>query len=1078
MKTKLSGIMTLFLAFVVQISFAQERTITGTVSDESGALPGVSVLIEGTSSGTETDFDGNYSIEANSGDVLRYSFVGMTTVTKTVGAESTINATMVSEENTLDEVVVTALGIKREKKSLGYATQEVDGEAINTVKDPNFVNSLAGKASGVDVKASGTMGGSTNVVIRGYSSMFNSNQALFVVDGVPVSNINNNTTDQSTGRGGYDYGNAAQDINPDDIESVNILKGGGATALYGSRAANGVILITTKKGKDHGTKAIGVTINSSVTMNTFNPDTFNRYQKEYGAGYSDYYYDAGGPRGGGFFERDLNGDGILELTTPSTEDASFGAAFDENLLIYQWDSWYPELDTYLQPSPWVAAENDPTSYFKTGTTMFNSVDLNGANEKGDFRLGYTNLNQQGIVPNSSINRHTIAFNGSLNLTDKFTASIRANYTNTAGKGRYGTGYDGRNPLQSFRQWNQANVDFNDQRDAYFATRKNITWNANDPLTNRTPIYTDNPYWTQYENYQTDGRDRIFGDVSLNYQINDWLSVLGRVTLDNYNSIQEERIAIGSVDVPMYAKFNERFIENNYDFMLNFNKTWDDITLAGVVGTNINRIEYSSTRAQTNGGLNVPRLYALSNSASSLLAPTEYEYYSGVNGFFANASLGWRNLLYLEGSYRRDTSSTLPEDNNSYDYYSGSLSFLWGSLLNSNAISLGKLRVGYARTGNTARPLSVHNTYLLGNITGGQPTASLPSTNNNGNLGPEISNEIEIGLEMAMFKNRLGLDLSVYDKISEDLITPVTISAASGYTGQWLNAGEIQNRGIEVSLWGSIVKNQDWEWRVDLNYSKNESEVLSLPSGLDNLLLASPQGGISINATVGEPYGMIQGTDYTYADNGGRIVDQTSGRYVASDSSTENLGTYQANFRGGLNNRITWKNLSFSFLIDMQDGGSVFSLDTWYGYGTGTFDNTVGDNELGNPKRNPIDQGGGILVPGGVAPDGSPNTTRARFDYYGHALGWANGTPNAVHVYDASFVKLREMSLSYRLGSETFRGKIQAMTFTAIGRNLHIFSKNTPYSDPEGGLSSGNVQGYQSGVYPTTRDVGFSVKLEF
>ncbi len=357
MKTKLSGILTLLLAFVVQFTFAQERTITGVVSDETGPLPGVSVLIQGTSIGTETDFDGNYTISAETGNVLQFSFVGMTTTTRTVGSEASISVTMVSEENTLDEVVVTALGIQREKKSLGYATQEVSGEQVNTVKSINFVNSLQGKASGIDVKTSGTMGGSTNVVIRGYSSMFNSNQALFVVDGVPISNINNNSLDQTTGRGGYDYGNAAQDINPDDIESINVLKGGGATALYGSRAANGVILITTKKGRDHGDKAFGVTINSTVTFNVFDPSTFNRYQKEYGAGYSNYYYDAGGPGGAGFLERDLNGDGILELTTPSTEDGSFGAIFDPNLLIYQWDSWYPELtDTYLVPRPWVAAE--------------------------------------------------------------------------------------------------------------------------------------------------------------------------------------------------------------------------------------------------------------------------------------------------------------------------------------------------------------------------------------------------------------------------------------------------------------------------------------------------------------------------------------------------------------------------------------------------------------------------------------------------------------------------------------------------------------------------------------------------
>ena len=327
MKTKLSGILTLLLAFVVQFTFAQDVTITGTVSDETGSLPGVSVLIEGTTRGTQTDFDGNYTINAAAGDVIRYSFIGMTTTKRTVGTESVINVSMVSQENTLDEVVVTALGIEREKKSLGYSTQEVKGDAVNTAKDPNFVNSLSGKVAGIDVKSSGTMGGSTNVVIRGYSSLFNSNQALFVVDGVPVSNINSNTSNQSTGRGGYDYGNAAQDINPDDIESVNVLKGGAATALYGSRAANGVIVITTKKGKDRGNQGIGVTVNSSVTFNKYNQDTFVKYQKEYGAGYSDYYYDAGGPSDGGFFQRDMNGDGVLDLTTPSTEDASFGCYF-------------------------------------------------------------------------------------------------------------------------------------------------------------------------------------------------------------------------------------------------------------------------------------------------------------------------------------------------------------------------------------------------------------------------------------------------------------------------------------------------------------------------------------------------------------------------------------------------------------------------------------------------------------------------------------------------------------------------------------------------------------------------------
>ena len=1077
MKTKLSGILTLLLAFMVQFSFAQERTITGTVSDETGALPGVSVLIEGTTTGAETDFDGNYTIMANEGDNLRFSFVGMTTVVRAVGSNNNINVTLVSSENTLDEVVVTALGIKREKKSLGYATQEVKGDAVNTAKDPNFVNSLSGKVAGIDVKASGTMGGSTNVVIRGYSSLFNSNQALFVVDGVPVSNINTNSSDQSTGRGGYDYGNAAQDINPDDIESVNVLKGGAATALYGSRAANGVIVITTKRGKDRGNQGIGVTVNSSVTFNKYNQDTFVKYQDKYGAGYSDYYYDAGGPGDGGFFARDMNGDGIDDLTTPSTEDASFGARFDPDLPVYQWDSWYPQLDTYLQPSPWVAAENDPNSYFQTGSTLFNSVALDGANEKGSFRLGYTNMNQSGILENSSVIRDNVDFGGSFKLTEKLTASAQATYVKTKGKGRYGTGYDSQNPMQAMRQWWQTNVDLKDQKAAYFATRDNITWNSNDPLTDLSPIYSDNPYWTRYENYETDQRNRVYGNVALTYEIKEWLSLYGRVTLDNYSGIQEERIAIGSVDIPNYTRFNESFNENNFDLMLNVNKDLTEkLNLTGVVGMNIQKTSYSSINASTNGGLNVPNLYSLSNSKGTLLAPTEYEYNRRTDGYFANASLGYDNLLYIEGSYRYDIASTLPTDNNGYSYYGVSGSFLFSSLFNSNLLSLGKLRVGYAKTGNSARPLSVYRAYSLGNNVGGQATASLPSTNNNAELKNEVSHEIEVGLEMSFAKNRLGFDLSVYDKTSEDLITPVAISAATGYTAQWLNAGEVQNKGIEVSLFGSPIRTDNFEWRVDINWGKNESEVLSLPAGLDNLQLSSLQGGVSINATVGQPYGQIQGSDFVYED-GKKVVNQSSGYYEKTASTSENLGTFQADWKGGINNRFSYKGLNFSFLIDMQKGGSVFSLDTWYGYATGLYDFQGDLNDLGNEKRISIADGGGIILPG-VAPGGAANTVRSRYDYYANGQGYTRA-PNAMHVYDAGYIKLREMTLGYSLPKHLFaKNFIQGMTLTAIGRNLWIIDKSLPYGDPEAGLSSGNVQGYQSGAYPSTKDYGFSIKLEF
>ena len=745
MKTKFNGFLTLLLALLVQISFAQEKTVTGNVADASGPLPGVTVVVKGTNTGTQTDFDGNYSINANMGAVLQFSFIGMQTVEKTVGDSNTVNVSMLESAEALEEVVVTALGIKREKKSLGYATQEVKGDAVNTVKDPNFINSLSGKVAGIDVKSSGTMGGSTNIVIRGYSSIYGSNQALFVIDGVPISNMNNNDSNQTTGREGYDFGNAAQDINPDDIESINILKGGAATALYGSRAANGVVVITTKKGKSKN--GIGVTVNSSVTFNKFNEDTFAVYQDEYGAG----YYNGWHP--GGFYFEDQDGDGTDEAYALSDWDGSFGTVpFDSNLLVHQWNSFYPQLpDTYGVATPWIAGKNGPESVFETGSSLFNSVALDGSYEEGSFRLAYTKLNQTGIMPNSSIDRDNVDFGASYKMSEKLTASAKVTYVKTAGKGRFGTGYDSQNFMQTSKQWWQTNVDVQEQRDAYFATRDNITWNTSYINHDLHPIYHDNVYFMRYENFETDVRNRVFGNASLNYEINDWLSVLARATVDTYAGNQEERINNGSTTVSKYTLFNESFTENNYDFMFNFNKDInDDLNVTAVLGMNLMRQRYSSVRSSTNGGINIDGLWSLKNSKNAILSPTQYEYLKGVDGYFANVSVGYKNMLYGEASYRIDIASTLPTDDNVYDYYGLSASFLFSKLLESEVITFGKFRVGYAKTGNSAGPLQLYNTYTLNTPVGGSASASLPSTNNNQNLTNEESNETEIGLEMKFF----------------------------------------------------------------------------------------------------------------------------------------------------------------------------------------------------------------------------------------------------------------------------------------------------------------------------------------
>ncbi|WP_188652743.1 SusC/RagA family TonB-linked outer membrane protein [Yeosuana aromativorans] len=1080
MKTKFSGILTLFLAFVVQLTFAQEKTISGTVSDASGLpLPGATVLVKGTTTGTSTDFDGKYSISASQGSTLVFSFVGYTTKEVAVGSSNTINITMTEDAALLDEVVVTALGIQREKKSLGYASQEVKGDAVNTVKDINFVNSLSGKVAGIDVQNTGTMGGSTNVVIRGYSSLYGNNQALFVVDGVPISNKNTNTSDQRTGRAGYDYGNAASDINPDDIESINVLKGGAATALYGSQAANGVVVITTKSGNKNA-NGIGVTVNSSVTFNTYNPDTFAKYQKEYGAGYwigvyhDDFYYKNGEPY------------------TLADWDGSYGPAFDSNRLVHQWDSFYPQLPTYGQATPWVAGKHDPSYVFQTGHTLFNSVFIDGGGDKGTFKLGYTKTDQEGIMPNSKILRDNVDFSASYKLNDKLTAKANASYIKTFGKGRYGTGYDSQNFMQTSRQWWQTNVDVKEQRDAFFATGDNITWNTSYIDEDLHAIYHDNVYWMRYNNYETDLRNRMIGNINLNYEVNDWLNIFGRVTLDTYAGNQEERINNGSTSLPSsYSLFNESYTQNTYDLQFLFDKNiTDKLNLKGVLGANIQRNHYSNVKAATNGGINLDGLWALSNTVNPLNAPSEYKYYSGVDGYFANLSFGYDNLLYLEGSYRLDIASTLPENDNKYDYYGVSGSFLFSELLDSNFINLGKLRIGYAKTGNAAPPLSLYNTYDLNTPVQGQASASLPSTNNNSNLKNEESTEKEIGLEMMFANKRAGFDLSLYDKTSRDLLTPISVTPAIGYTGQWLNAGEVQNKGIELTLWGSPIKTNDFEWRIDINWAKNKSEVLSLPAGLKNLQLASLQEG-SINATVGRPYGEIRGSNFEFDANGNRIINPANGRYLVTESEDENLGTYQPDWKGGINNRFTYKSLSLSFLIDVKHGGNVFSLDTWYGFATGLYPETAGLNELGNPKRDPLTSGadsGGIILPGVLqtgtdgdgnpTSDGTPNNVRTSMSNFANALGYTRA-PTALHVYDAGFVKLREVSLTYSLPKTFLKNTfIQSASISAIGRNLWIIHKNLPYSDPEAGLSSGNVQGYQSGAYPSTKDYGFSVKLQF
>jgi len=1063
------------LMVIVTLAFAQQRQVTGKVTGSDGApIPFATVQIKGTNKGTTTDQNGAFKLDVTGNDVVVVvRSVGFTAKDVTVGAGNTANIVLESSSEALQEVVVTALGIQRKKNELPYSAQTVVGEDVVKVREANLSNALSGKVSGLEVRRNNSLGGSTNVVLRGNKSLSGNNQALFVVDGVPIDNSNNNSADQRSGRAGYDYGNAAADINPDDIESLNVLKGAAATALYGSRAANGVIMITTKKGR----RGLGVTVNSGVTIGKVDPSTFAKYQNKYGAGYGQYY----GPNQDGFFVlSDVDGDGIPDPVVPTTEDASHGAPFDPNFQVYGWYSFDPGNPYFGKKRPWVAAANDPTKFFQTAVSTINSVMIDGAGEQGYFKLGYTKNIDKGLLPNSSINKDQINFGASYNLTSKLTASGSINTTLLKGNGRYGTGYDSKNLMTNFRQWWETNVDIYEQRDAYFRNKTNATWNqAGVGVTN--PIYWDNPYWTRYENFENDSRTRYFGNIALNYKLADWVDVMGRISLDTYNELQEERIAIGSIDPSEYSRFDRKFSEFNYDLMANFHKKIsNDFNLGGVLGTNVRRTRVSSVRATTNGGLLIPRLYALLNTANPMEAPEEIDTREEVDGIFAAANLAYKELLFLDVTARRDQSSTLPKGNNSYYYPSASLGFMFSKLIkNTPWLTHAKARVNYAEVGAPAPVLYTKDYFDVPTGIDGVPLASLNNTKYNPDLKPERTKSWETGLEASFLDNRVGFDLTYYNTRSLDQIVALPVSRATGYDYKVVNAGEIQNKGVEVSLFATPVKTPDFSWTVNLNWSRNRNKVKSLPEGIQNLQLnpANMQGGITLNAALNEPYGTIRGSNFVYNDKGEKLIG-ANGYYVQSATSNEIIGNVNPDWIGGVSNTLKYKDLALNFLIDTRQGGDVFSLDMYYGLATGILPETAGNNDKGNPVRSPIADGGGVILPGVKQADGKPNDIRVSAVNYG-VFGYRRN-PAAAFVYDASYVKLREVSLTYSLprGVVSKIHPIKGVDFSLIGRNLWIIHKNLPYADPEEGMSSGNVQGYQTGAYPTARTFGFNAKVRF
>jgi len=1068
-----------FLMLSITQVFAQNRTVTGTVTakDDGLPIPGVTVKVKGTTIGTQTTSNGKFSLSVPDGAVLEFSFIGYAAVERSAKA-GTINVSLAAASGNLGEVVVTgALGISRTRNQQSYAAQQISGDEVSKQRSSNFIDGLSGKVAGLQISQNNGLGASTNVVIRGYKSILGNNQALFVIDGVPIGNENVNSSTQQSGGGGYDYGSPASDINPDDIENITVLKGAGATALYGSRGANGVILITTKKAKHGETRIV---INSTISDNSADKSTLPQYQTQYGAGYGQYFY-----------QGTVFGNASAQ-TAPTADDASDGFAFNPNELIYQWNAFVPGLPQYGKATPWVAAANNPTTFFLNTISADNSILITNGGENGSFKLGYTRSDENGIIPNNTLTKNQVDFAGTYNITPKLTVGASINYYNTAGVGRTGTGYDGtnsdnRNVLTNFRQWWETNVDIKQLKQAYDMTQANTSWNMYNPVGGQyNPAYWNNPYWVTDHNFETDSRNRYLGQVNGSYKATSWLTFTGRASVDTYSELEEERYDSGSIGVPYYSRYNHDYSETNFDLFGNVDKNISSsLNLKAVLGTNIRKDYDNSIDASTNGGLIVPGLYSLSNTLNSPLSPTEVDEKHEVDGVYAGATLTWKELITLDGTIRRDESSTLPKANNTYYYPSVSGGFIFSNLLkNYTWLSYGKLRASYSQVGNDAPYYSTLSTYVINNPFGSASQTYANTTLNNPNLKPEQTKSTELGIELDLFHSRLHFDGTVFKTKTFDEILPVAVTPATGYNYIYENAGSIQNKGIELTLGGTPVQTKDFRWNITLNFTAGYNEVTSLykdgaGNEATNLQLASFQNGETVNAPLYQADGTIRGTDYEYNSKGQKIVG-ADGEYLINSAQTNNLGNTNPDWVGGINDDFRYKNFDLSFLIDIRHGGSVYSNDLAYGLADGIYPLTTYTNDLGNPVRNSLATGGGFIRPG-VYANGQPNTTRVAFDQVNYNdFGDDGALPQKAFVYDASYVKLREAKLSYDLPKSALNklGPVKGVQLAFIGRNLWIIHKNLPYSDPETALSSGNVQGVQEGAFPTTRTLSFNLKLTF
>lgn len=1004
-----------------------QQTVTGRVTDlQTGeSIPGANILIQGTSSGTTTDLDGTFELAVpDLQQTLVVSYIGYTSRTIPLEGRSTLNVELAPSVTGLEEVVVTAFGIARQRASLGYSVTEIDGSNLTQIPENNLGNALTGRIAGVNASGSATgPGGSSRVVIRGNGSLSGNNQPLYIVNGVPINNANQGSAGTY---GGKDLGDGLISINPDDIESVTVLKGGTAAALYGSRASNGVILIETKSGR--GSRGIGVEYNSTLTFE--NPLVIPDWQYEYGSG----------SRG--------------VAPTSQAEAIANGRI-----------SWGSRLDgsMVVQPDgvarPYVAQKDNIRNFYDTGTALTNTIALSGGSQAASFRFSVSDLNNRGIVPNSTIRRNTFNLSANANLSEKVIFEGTAQYNIEEARNRTAIADFTGNPNASVGLV-ATNIDVRTLAPGYDENGYETHWSDY--------VFVSNPYFAINKRKNEDTRNRFLGSFSLRYNITDYLFARARLGVDYFHIQGKDITPTGTLHNPDGSMSTRRSInsETNAEALIGFEKEFGAISVNALAGGNrmqegLSGVSFSS------GNFNVPFAYFLTNGSSPTFSESFRE--SAINSLFGSAEIGFNRYLYLTVSGRQDWFSTLPMESNSLFYPSVGLSFIFTDVWNSRPrwLDYGRIRTSWAQVGGGApNPYGLTLTYRAESSSHlGQPLMSIAANNiPNSSLKPYTSTTLEAGLETRLFDNRWGVDITVYDRTTTDDIVSTTLPRPASYGGVLVNVGEVQNRGVELLVTTTPVRNNVMNWNVSLNAAYNENKVKRIADGIDSIVLSTARTNNGfVHHFEGMPFGMVAGFKYARDANGNIVYDPASGMPVQGEFAA--LGRGVPPLTMGVNNEFRYRDFSLGVLIDGKFGSKMYVSTDAYGTYYGKHKRTV---ENGVREK-------GIQV-SGVDLDGNPwSATVDAQDYYQHIAF----SITEEFVSGADFIKLRQISFGYTLPESVLaRTPLQYVRFSIVGRNLLMLYSQMKNVDPESNYNTGNGQGLENFGVPPTRSFGFNLSIGY